>query len=467
MPLGFQDNPGNILGTDSSNNQFASTNVAANADGSIIERIEYLQGLVAALTAGDVLLQGAADAGTSSTTEIPIAGLAGYTNDFFNDHFYMQVLVNANSAGNAPESQVRKITDYVSATGTFTCDAFGAAVEASDLCIILHESQVLLGRDDSNNVFASTNVAANADGSVLERLEAIKDQIDAVDNYVDGEITTIAADVVILKGQVGGTDGATNVLGANNNNNTFASDQVAANVDGSVLERLEDLKDRVDAVDNYVDSEVAAIKAVTDTIGTPAGADLAADIAAVKTEVDKIGTPAADVSADIAAIKLQTDEIGSAVGASISADIAAVQTALDAFAAGGGDGKAIVRKTVTFSNTDADVNLFTITAGVVFKLFAFCTTNVESAGGCNIGVDLGAGVVIADTDCTTLEANDVWHDATPDASVELESVAGKRVAYGGTIVLDIEGEKQVDSGVIVFVCVYTPLTSDGAVAAAA
>jgi hypothetical protein len=43
MALGFQDNPGNILGADTSNNQFASTNVASNADGSIIERIEYLQ----------------------------------------------------------------------------------------------------------------------------------------------------------------------------------------------------------------------------------------------------------------------------------------------------------------------------------------------------------------------------------------------------------------------------------------
>ena len=46
MPLGFQDNPGNILGYDSANNQYASTNVVANADGSIIERLEYLQGTV-------------------------------------------------------------------------------------------------------------------------------------------------------------------------------------------------------------------------------------------------------------------------------------------------------------------------------------------------------------------------------------------------------------------------------------
>lgn len=46
MPLGFQDNPGNILGYDSANNQYASTNVVSNADGSIIERLEYLQSSV-------------------------------------------------------------------------------------------------------------------------------------------------------------------------------------------------------------------------------------------------------------------------------------------------------------------------------------------------------------------------------------------------------------------------------------
>lgn len=37
------DNNKNILGFDSADNRFASTSVVANADGSIVERIEYLQ----------------------------------------------------------------------------------------------------------------------------------------------------------------------------------------------------------------------------------------------------------------------------------------------------------------------------------------------------------------------------------------------------------------------------------------
>ena len=39
----MSDNTQNILGFDSANNQFESTNVVANVDGSIIERIEHLQ----------------------------------------------------------------------------------------------------------------------------------------------------------------------------------------------------------------------------------------------------------------------------------------------------------------------------------------------------------------------------------------------------------------------------------------
>lgn len=111
---------------------------------------------------------------SASTTTLVAPNLAGYGDDFFNTKFYIQVVKNANSAGNAPERQVRMITDYDSETGTFTTDAFGANVEASDELLVMHESLVVLGRDDSDNAFASSNVAANADGSIIERLEWIQ-----------------------------------------------------------------------------------------------------------------------------------------------------------------------------------------------------------------------------------------------------------------------------------------------------
>ena len=112
-----------------------------------------------------------------STTAITLPELNGFGDDYFNNHYYMQVLKNSNSAGNAPEHQVRKITDYVSATGVFTTDAFTANVESGDEVIILHESLVAIGRDDSNNVFDSSSVTANEDGSILERLQWVQDTL--------------------------------------------------------------------------------------------------------------------------------------------------------------------------------------------------------------------------------------------------------------------------------------------------
>src|SRR3990167_5368866 len=72
-----------------------------------------------------------------------------------------------------------------------------------------------IGVDDSNNVAATTNVAANRDGSILERLESI------VANQED--------------------DVATNYIGIDDANNVAATTNVAANRDGSILERLEHL----------------------------------------------------------------------------------------------------------------------------------------------------------------------------------------------------------------------------------
>ena len=121
---------------------------------------------------------GACDAamGASAVTVVS-DDLAGYGNDFFNTRFYMQVLLNASVPTAAPEGEVRQITDYVSATGTFTVTAFSANVEANDIVLILSESMVAVGRDDADNTMATTNVAANENGSILERLEQVQEAV--------------------------------------------------------------------------------------------------------------------------------------------------------------------------------------------------------------------------------------------------------------------------------------------------
>lgn len=138
----------------------------------------YLKAMVAR---GMVALQCICTTGASQTA-ISSTDLVGFGTDFFADNFYMQVL---KAGGAAPEHEVRKITAYVTATGAFTCDAFSANVDVGDQLMIMHESLVALGRNDADNVFDTSLVVANEDGSILERLEDIKDHVHSGDNVFD------------------------------------------------------------------------------------------------------------------------------------------------------------------------------------------------------------------------------------------------------------------------------------------
>ncbi len=76
----------------------------------------------------------------ASTNAVVCPNLAGFPDDIFSDEFWMQVIKNDNAAATAPEREIRRITDYVGATGAFTVDAFSADVEADDNVSIFHES---------------------------------------------------------------------------------------------------------------------------------------------------------------------------------------------------------------------------------------------------------------------------------------------------------------------------------------
>ena len=76
----------------------------------------------------------------ASTTALLLTNLAGFPNDIFNNEFWCQVIHNASAPGTAPEREIRRVTDYVGATGAFTCDAFTVNVEANDLVCVFHES---------------------------------------------------------------------------------------------------------------------------------------------------------------------------------------------------------------------------------------------------------------------------------------------------------------------------------------
>jgi hypothetical protein len=160
---------------------YNSSSIASNADGSVLERLEYLQANLVPDAQGFFATGNCDPAMTPSTTSIVVPSLIGYGNGFFANKYYMQVILDGVTAGNAPETQVQLITAYTSSTGTFTTNAFGTTVKASSVVGVIHESVIAIGRNDSDNAVSTSSVASNADGSVLEREEYIQNQVNKID----------------------------------------------------------------------------------------------------------------------------------------------------------------------------------------------------------------------------------------------------------------------------------------------
>ena len=75
----YRDHPDNILGVNTADNQFDSSSVAANADGSMIERQEYVQGKVDAITVPTLVKKVLATTANGATTLFNYTGCVKIT----------------------------------------------------------------------------------------------------------------------------------------------------------------------------------------------------------------------------------------------------------------------------------------------------------------------------------------------------------------------------------------------------
>lgn len=116
--------------------------------------------------------------------------------------------------------------------------------------------------------------------------------------------------------------------------------------------------------------------------------------------------------------------------------------------------------------TSDPLTLFNVTGVVACKVIGFCTVNLVSAGGgtLSVGTALSAAGLIASTTATDIDANEIWHDATPDASVELSSVATEKIVFQN--IIETVGTADITAGQIYYLCLWRPLSPDGFVAAA-
>lgn len=104
--------------------------------------------------------------------------------------------------------------------------------------------------------------------------------------------------------------------------------------------------------------------------------------------------------------------------------------------------------------------LFHVTGTVRMRIIGIVETTCVGAATVNVGTSKDvAGLLPQIADATTLQVNEIWHDATSDASVELSTVAGEKIVANGLDVLLYNGTTNITAGAIRFIVSWYPLSA--------
>lgn len=118
-----------------------------------------------------------------------------------------------------------------------------------------------------------------------------------------------------------------------------------------------------------------------------------------------------------------------------------------------------------FDGTGNPATLFTVTGQVFMKLYAVCGTDLAGATATiSVGTALSTAALIAQTTATNIDANEIWHDASPDASIELSSVLTEKIVNQN--VIQTVGTANITSGQVTYYCLWRPLSPGATVVAA-
>lgn len=117
-----------------------------------------------------------------------------------------------------------------------------------------------------------------------------------------------------------------------------------------------------------------------------------------------------------------------------------------------------------YDGTGNPAILFTVTGGMVaVKLYARVVTALAGATATiQVGTTVAAGTIIASTTATNLAVNEVWNDASPDISAEVDSTL--RIVSQN--IIQTVGTANITSGVIEYVAVWKPITEGATLVAA-
>jgi len=127
-------------------------------------------------------------------------------------------------------------------------------------------------------------------------------------------------------------------------------------------------------------------------------------------------------------------------------------------------------KTITYvSGTTGAVGattLATVTGMVALQIVADCSVSLVSAGAgtLEVGTALSTAGLIAQTTATDIDINEIWHDATPDSSIELTSVILSKIVTQN--VIQTIGTGVISAGAITYYIRWSPISADGNVVVA-
>lgn len=134
----------------------------------------------------------------------------------------------------------------------------------------------------------------------------------------------------------------------------------------------------------------------------------------------------------------------------------------------------VAEKTVTFAGGTANnlgdfdgtgnpATLFTVTGTVFVKLFAVVeVAPVGATATLIVGTAVTAAGLIASTTATNLAIGEIWHDANPDASVELSTVAAEKIVNQN--IIQTVGTANITAGRIKYICLWRPASAGATVA---
>lgn len=117
-----------------------------------------------------------------------------------------------------------------------------------------------------------------------------------------------------------------------------------------------------------------------------------------------------------------------------------------------------------YDGTGNPATLFTVSGGMVaVKLYARVTTALAGASATiAVGTTVASGTIIASTTATNLAVNEVWNDASPDISAEVDST----LRIVSQSIIQTVGTANITSGVIEYIALWRPITEGATLVAA-